>query len=156
MLSETEAPAAIASPWAVLGDLAVAVDNTQRLLSFRLPGLEPGETLPLPGPITWGPAIVGDCVLLATGESLLCVDGQLRLIWQHPLEGGPLAGPPAITPQGLLCASTQGRVWLAAMNTGAASWTSELGVPFAGGPVLWGDRVVVPGTDGTLYVVKPK
>ncbi|MGD9645288.1 MAG: protein kinase [Pirellulales bacterium] len=153
---EAKAPAEIASDWAVLGDLAVAVDNTQRLLSFRLPALEAGEPIPLAGPIVWGPQAIGERLLLATATTLLCYDAQLQLAWQAPLTDGALAGRPAATDQGLLLSSTSGRVWLAARDTGEPVWTSELGVPLAGGPVVWGERVVVAGSDGTLYVVKPK
>ncbi|MBX9791817.1 MAG: protein kinase [Pirellulales bacterium] len=156
LLREAKAPAVIASPWAVLGDKAVAVDATQQLLSFGLPGLEAAAPVPVPGPVVWGPKVVDDRLFLATATELVCFDAQLQISWQSPLTSGALAGTPAPSTQGLLIASTGGRVGLVSPETGQATWTVELGVPLAGGPVIWGDRFVVAGVDGTLYVVKPK
>ncbi len=154
---EVEAPAAIASAWAVMGDLAFAVDATGRLLSYRLPGLEAGEPFALPGALAWGPRVVGEQLLLATADALLCFDNQAKLRWTAPLDGASLAGvPSSATEQGqaqYLCASTAGRVWTVAADSGKTSRTVELGVPLSGSPLQWNDRIVVAGSDGSLYLV---
>lgn len=154
---EVEAPAAIASAWAVLGDTAFSVDANGRLLSFRLPTLEVGEPFALPGALAWGPKVVGERLLVATAEALLCFDNGAKLLWNAPLDGASLTGLPsaaAATAQAqFLCASTSGRVWAVAADTGKTEWTVELDVPLSGSPQPWNDRIVVAGSDGSLYVV---
>jgi hypothetical protein len=154
---EVEAPATIASAWAVLGDTAFAVDSTNRLQPFRLPGLETAEPFALPSALAWGPEVVGEQLLLATAEALLCFDKEAKLLWTAALDGASLADVPAsATVQGqsqYLCASAAGRVWAVAADSGQTLWTVELGVPLSGSPQSWNDRVVVAGSDGSLYVV---
>jgi outer membrane protein assembly factor BamB len=154
---EIEAPAAIASAWAVLGDTAFAVDANGRLLSFRLPTLEAGEPLALPGALAWGPNVVGEKLLVATADTLLCFDNQAKLLWNAPLDGASLTGAPSPAAAGpeaqFVCALTAGRVWAVAAETGNTAWTVELGVPLSGSPQPWNERIVVAGSDGSLYVV---
>jgi len=137
--------------FAVLPDSAFAVDERNRLMAFALPGLAQKEVLTLPGDPVWGPRRVGDWILVATEEALLCTDGE-KLLWQAPLARGPLASA-AIAPGGmLLCSSTRGAIWTID-GSGEEVSAVDLGQPLAAGLAVAGDRILAAGHDGTLHVI---
>jgi outer membrane protein assembly factor BamB len=170
---EARLEAPLVSGFAILGSAALAVDDQDRLVTLSLPDLAASPPRALGGHVVWGPRTVGDIALMAIepGELAAC-DSQGQELWKTTLalsaEAGStnataadqtrprvtLAGPPLATPDGLLVAVTAGN--LGAVVALSAEDGSELGRvelqrPLAGGPVVSGDRIVVPGSDGCLY-----
>jgi len=158
-LASVELSQPITSPLAVAGEVLFGVDAGNVLVPVRLPSLErmEGQEQPLGGRCVWGPAAVGDRVLLATdaGE-LWCFGPDGKPAWPQPaaLEHGPLAGRPLLSGDGLLLASAGGVVSRIDASTGEETGTLDLGRPLGAGPVLLGERLLLVGHDGTLYVVK--
>ena len=95
-LAEAAVVKPIVVPPAVLGDTVFGANAGPTLNLFMLPTLAAGKDVPLGGACVWGPARIGDNVLLATDDDQLeCFDaGGIRL-WQQKLAYGPLAGAPA-------------------------------------------------------------
>jgi len=70
-LAQVDLAEPLASPIAVLGNTAYAVDAAQSLCAFELPKLTPGRLRPLGAECVWGPQRLGDHVLLATEDDRL-------------------------------------------------------------------------------------
>jgi len=152
-------PAAMAKPLgappAVLGQTVFTVDTAGGLGVFALPALARGSESALGGRCAWGPARVGDNVLVSTDDGqLLCFDSKGSRLWRIPLEYGPLAGAPLRVGSQLLLASRAGIVWRAEAATGKELAKVDAGYPLATGPVLCGQKLLVGGHDGTLYEVR--
>ena len=79
---EADLPVPIVSGLTVLDDRVYAAAQDGKLLAFRLPGLEPETPVPIEGNVTWGPARVGERLLLATDRDRLVsigADGSLAV-----------------------------------------------------------------------------
>ena len=143
-----------ASP-AVLGQSVFTVDISGSLGMLSLPGLGHGNDTVLGGRRAWGPARVGENLLVSTDDGqLLCVDSKGSSLWRVPLKYGPLAGAPLRIGLHLLLASRTGVVWRIEAATGKELAKVDAGCPLATGPVLCGERLLVGGHDGTLYEVR--
>ncbi len=147
----------VVSPVAVLGKAAYAVDDGGRLLAFSIPDLKQAEVAWLKGRCDWGPAAVGQHVLLTTDAGrLLLLDDRGALVGEVPFSHGPLAGTPLSYEGGYLMASFNGAVWRVQKDAGGA-WAEtgcvELNLPLASGPVSAGGHLFVVGHDGTLLAI---
>jgi len=149
----------ITSPLAAAGEILFGVDAGNVLIPLRLPDLErlEGGEQPLGARCVWGPAAVGDRVVLATdaGE-LWCFGDDGKPAWPQPavLDPGPLAGRPLLAGDGLLLACASGAVSRIDASTGEETATLDVGRPLGAGPVLLGEQLLLVGHDGTLYLVK--
>ncbi|MBN2024609.1 MAG: PQQ-binding-like beta-propeller repeat protein [Pirellulales bacterium] len=154
-LDQAEMPGSIASELAVVGEVVYAVDASGNLRHFTLPKLAEGEAVTLGGLPVWGPRRVGSLGFLATeDEQLLCLDGQGKVVWKVALPHGPLAGTPLVVGDEVICTSVTGVLWRAEAATGKEVARRETGIPLAAGPVPLGDRFLLTGADGALYLVK--
>ncbi len=146
----------IVSPLAVLGGMIYATDAGKILAGFSLAKkLNRDVDVPLEGQFAWGPAPVGDAVLLATDDNrLLSMDAKGKRLWQAPLGHGPLAGAPWPLGGQYLLASRDGTISRIDAATGKELGKLDAGSPLATGPVVRGGRVLVAGYDGTLYEVR--
>jgi outer membrane protein assembly factor BamB len=159
MRGQLEVPQPITSSLATTGSLVVGVDEAGVLTAFQLPELKRLDALeqPLTGRCVWGPAQVGENVLLATdaGE-LWCIGPDGKPVWPQPagLPYGPLAGAPRAAGDGLVLASTDGMVWRVDAATGEETSQLDVGRPLGAGPVPLGEQLLLIGHDGTLYQVK--
>ena len=139
----------------MLGETVYATDAGKVLVGLGLAETRPREGTPLGGRFAWGPARVGDAVLLATDDNhLLCLDAKGNRRWQTPLEHGPLAGAPLRLGGQYLLASRDGTIWRVDAATGKELGKLDVGCPLATGPVARGGRLLVGGHDGTLYEVR--
>jgi len=159
-LATVELAEPITSPMAAAGQVLFGVDAGNVLIPLRLPDLEriEGGEQPLGARCVWGPAAVGDRVLLATdaGE-LWCLGDDGKPAWPQPakLDHGPLAGRPLLAGDALLVASATGIVSRVDISTGEETAALDVGRPLGAGPVLLGEQLLLVGHDGTVYAVRP-
>jgi len=145
--------APIDSDVAVLGNLVCAADENGQLVRLRLPDLAAGEPLPLGGRVTWGPRAVGEHFFLTTeNDQLLCLDGKGDLAWRVALLHGPLAGPPLPAGGDFLLAHASGVLARVEGGSGREVARIETGNPLGAGPIPLDEKVLLVGSDGTLYV----
>jgi outer membrane protein assembly factor BamB len=153
--SQVEMASDQTSPAAVVGKLAFVAGEAQTLGIFELPKLNRLNEHKLSGRCVWGPAALGERVLLATDDDqLLCFDAKGEKLWQAALTYGPLAGSPLPVTDGYLFASIGGVIWRADAKTGKEQGKLETGRALASGPAARGGQVLVAGTDGSIYEVK--
>jgi hypothetical protein len=156
-LEQVAVPEQITSPLAVLDNnvfAAIQRSDSDAILCFSLPRLREEANVPLKGRVTWGPERVGNVVLVATdAEGLVAFDGQRQQMWNAPLPYGPLAGSPLVVDGDWILASKSGVLWRIGSADGKELAHTEINEPLGGGPVRAGDRLWVPGADGTLYRV---
>ena len=135
--------------------MAFVAGAAQTLGIFELPKLKRLNEHKLSGRCVWGPAALGDRVLLATDDNqLLCLDAKGEKLWQIALAYGPLAGSPLAVEDGYVFASTSGVIWRVDAKTGKELGKVETGRALATGPAAMGNQVFVGGTDGSIYEVK--
>lgn len=151
-LSQTEVTTPLASPMIVAGNTAFAVDSSGVLMAFTLPDLTASPNAHPGGQVTWGPATLGDRVLVGdSNNQLTCLDGQQQRVWQTPLAHGKPVGQPLVSGDSVIMASAAGVVWKLDAATGQEQGHVETGRPLSAGPALWGDRLLLPGQDGHVH-----
>ena len=154
-LAQRSLPAPLAGPPALLDNVVYVTDTKSQLAAYAVPGLIPGKTWPLAGHCVWGPCVVGRCVLAATDRMrLYCFDAAQKLLWESPLEYGPLAGPPCLVGESYVLAATSGIVWRLDAASGQKRGKLDLGQPLGTGPVSSGEFVLVGTHDGVLLQCK--
>ncbi|HOM15707.1 MAG TPA: PQQ-binding-like beta-propeller repeat protein, partial [Thermoguttaceae bacterium] len=128
-----------------------------RLVCLSLPKLERKESARLEGRCVWGPARIGEFILLAadSGQYLLA-DGQGNLLADLRTDADPPAGAPFSWQGGILVATRKGRLlWLRPeANTWKADKLLQIDRPLAAGPVAVQNQLVLLGHDGTVYALK--
>ncbi len=154
-LAETAIAKPIAAPLAVLGDTVFAADSAGALAALTLPALAGGREIAIGGRCVWGPARVGDRVLLATDDNQLqCFDAKGNRLWKAALEHGPLAGAPLRIGDNFLVASRSGILCRVDAASGKELAKADVGCPLGTGPVMCEKKMLVGGHDGTLYEVR--
>jgi len=161
LLAEVDLPRPIVSPLALAGNTVYAVDLANALVAFALPDLARTDVRSLSGRCVWGPRRVGDRVMLATDDNqLLCLDAAGKVAWQQPLPYGPLAGMPLEIGDGYVLASTSGVVWIVnkadgeALRRNDAPRKVDVARPLGSGAVSLGNKLLVGGRDGCLYLIE--
>jgi outer membrane protein assembly factor BamB len=143
----------VVSRLATAGNTVYGVERStsgDTLLAFE-PSLE-FRRIPLPGRLAWGPYEADKSVLLATYDSLICLDGGLQARWTRPLPDGPPIAPPYRLGGDYLFASVRGTVWRVSAETGEEAGKLELHRPLAAGPAVIGSQLFVGGSDGVLHM----
>jgi outer membrane protein assembly factor BamB len=153
--AESSAPAAIAAGPAVAGDSVFVVLENQRVLAYRLPGLNAGQEFSLTGNVVWGPVAAGDAVLLATDDRQLWCAAAEGKRWNVPLPFGQPVGQPLVQGGSVTVAANDGRVWTLDAATGEPRASCDLGQSLAAGPIQAGARWLLAAQDGALLVLDP-
>lgn len=146
----------VVGPWAVVANTCCAVARSgaeDATIAYTLPDVTPGQKSPLAGRIQWGPQRVGDAILVATGNELLCFDSAQALRWKTTLDHGPVIGQPLSVGTHWWLSADDGVLWQIDMATGQIAATVEVGEPLASGPVVYGNRLLVAGQSGVLLNV---
>ncbi len=138
--------------WPIVAGAAVyLVTRDGMLRAYELPGLKPAGEWKLPNRfVTWmHPA--GDVALVASGGELVGCSAGKKLLWKSPLDGGVPCGIPLATKQGIVVATSEGRVARFDAGSGKELAKVEIGQPLVAGPTLSGDGVcTVKSADGCL------
>ena len=96
---------------------------------------------------------MGDVVLVGTYNELICLDGAQGEVWKVPIEHSPVVGRPLVDGGQFVLASDNGFVWRIDAATGQTVASVEVGESLNSGPVPYGDKLVVAGKSGTLFVI---
>lgn len=121
------------------------------LVSIKAEDLTMGSEWELEGRVSWGPARIGESVLVATDRRLLCLGPDHQELWTAELDGG-MVGQPLVDSGQLLVSSAAGAIRAFDLATGQAQGMTELGVPLVSGPVKMGGQLVVATSDGSLVL----
>ncbi|MCP4192091.1 MAG: PQQ-binding-like beta-propeller repeat protein [Planctomycetaceae bacterium] len=143
---------------AVLADAVFAATRAARadaVASFKTADLTPVQEWKLTGRVTWGPARLGDGVLVASdANELIKLTGDPEPAWRTDLPFGPLAGEPLVIDGDFVFAAVSGQIWRVDGQTGKEIVRLDVGEPLGTGPVQFsGNRLLVCGGDGTVHIV---
>lgn len=140
---------------AVQQHLAVTTAGPARdiLLLMDINSLEETKQIMLDGHVVWGPLAVGDQFLLQTDDGNLRAygpDGESR--WAVALPAGQPVGTPTLIESQLLVSGAAG--WLVTLDpsSGAVRGQIDIGQPLAGAPLAVGSNLLVPGSEGVVYI----
>mgnify|MGYP001431431183 CR=1 FL=1 len=126
------------------------------LVSYHSGSLEPQSKRLLDGRVTWGPYSAADRILLQTD------DGQLRgfdaagePLFALPLPAGKLVPGVAATADAIIVSGHQPG-WLAAISKsdGQLLGVTQLNQPLSAPPLPAGNRLLVPGHEGIVYITE--
>jgi outer membrane protein assembly factor BamB len=141
---------------AATGDCLYAVlrnlDGNDAVVAIDPERLAPVAEWTVAGPVVWGPRQVGAFVMLRDDEgNLHCFSNQKELAWrvQHPF--APLAGAPIPVEDRFVFACTDGTMGVLDAD-GSLVGQHSVGEPLGGSPVIFRERLLVPGWDGTVYL----
>ena len=110
--------------------------------------------VPLKGRVTWGPTAVGNSVLLVTeGETrnLVCLQSDGKLLWESPLNHGPLVGPALADGPDFLLTSVRGIVWRVRGDSGEEAGQIRIAESLASARLCDG-QLLLSGSSGSLYL----
>lgn len=125
------------------------------LRQFGINDLQQKNQVELGGRLLWGPAVVGDVVLVQNDQyALVAVDSSGGKRFQtEPLEAA-LVGQPVAYETGFVIANVEGSVDHRAASDGTSITSVSVGETLGGGLGQFsGNRFIVTGGDGTLHVV---
>lgn len=153
---ETELP--LVSPLAVVGNQAIGVlrgEDSDQL--FRMP-LDSSPTIANSTAINArridGPWMVNDLLLVQTdGDELVAFDGEFSVLWKQTIGNVSLTGSPNAVGGGILCTLSNGQLITLSANDGSVVNSIDIKQPLAGSPVVVGQSVWLPGSDGTVHMV---
>jgi len=155
--AQAELTVDIVSALAAVGDTVYGVvrgSGGDTVVSFAATDLSVGREWPLEGRIAWGPEQLGDVVLMASDrEGLLCFEAGQKQRWTAALKYGAIAGRPLRQGSDFILTSVDGAVWMASGADGSELQRKDLGEPLYGGAVRFGTRLLLPASDGALYVI---
>jgi hypothetical protein len=96
---------------------------------------------------------VGDVVLVASDEQLMCLDAERKLRWSLKLEQGGLSGPPVQDGDHLLIACRRGVVLQVHSGSGEVTGSQNVGEPLVSGVVPGGEQLLVATCSGSVFLV---
>ena len=144
----------IVSPVAVLGEHVYAVDRADSLVRVDLPGLTDRTQQPLGAKCVIGPLAIGDRVMLVTNDDLMHIIDSSGKDHAVPLPHGRPVGEPVVDGSAWLFASTGGMVWRVDPATAEELAAQDTGLALGSGLAPLGNRLMVAGHDGTLYLIE--
>ncbi|MHB8970355.1 MAG: outer membrane protein assembly factor BamB family protein [Pirellulaceae bacterium] len=155
-LSSRQLDGQLVGPLAAVGAACYGIvrsGTADVVMGFAVADLTTAQQWPLSGRLQWGPQRVGDCVLLATDTELVCLDGAQQQRWKTGLPHAPLVGQTLLKDSHVLLATADGFVLRVDPASGNVIAAVDVGEPLAFGPVLYGDRLLVAGQSGVVFVL---
>jgi len=146
-------------PTAIAGEAMFATTagpSADFLVSFHSGSLEEQSKRLLDGRVTWGPYSAADRILLQTDDGQLRgfdVAGEPQFALQLP--AGKLVEGVAETANAIIVSGHQPG-WLAAISKsdGSLLGTTQLNQPLSAPPLPVGNRLLVPGHEGIVYITE--
>ena len=101
-----------------------------------------------------GPWLVGDLLLLQTDQDeLVSFDFALQRKWAVKLGNVRLAGAPVLLDQNILLTINNGMLIALSPTDGSQAGSSNLQQPLAKAPVISGESLWIPGSDGAVHLI---
>jgi hypothetical protein len=149
----------IASDLAAAGDTVYGVVHNSGgdvIVALNAGDLKLAKEFSLTGRVVWGPVQVGNAVFcLSSTEGLLCFESGANQRWANSAGcGGQPIGIPLELAGDFVFALREGLVVRIAGATGIQVAVAKIGEPIGAGPVVFGARLLLPGSDGALHVIK--
>ncbi|MCA9135965.1 MAG: PQQ-binding-like beta-propeller repeat protein, partial [Planctomycetales bacterium] len=107
------------------------------------------------GRVIWGPASAGDQAVVMTDDQVLrgvTTDGQLT--FSVPVPKGLPVGDVVVDNGKIIIVSDSGWIVVIDAASGEQVGLTQVGEPFSATPMVLKDRLLVPGDEGVVYVVK--
>jgi len=147
----------IDSDLAVAGDTIYGVVRNSGgdvIVALNAGDLKSAKEFALTGRVVWGPVQIGNVVLcLSSMEGLLCFEAGANQRWASSAGcGGQPAGVPLEVDGDFVFALREGSVVRIAGANGERVAETKIGEPLGSGPVAFGKRLLLPGSDGALHV----
>ncbi|MCD0461455.1 outer membrane protein assembly factor BamB family protein [Roseiconus lacunae] len=134
--------------------LAIAGPASDIIQGRDIVSLKEKFQLSLEGRVIWGPVAAGDQAIVLTDDQTLhgiSIDGKPTFSVSVP-KGIPV-GDPLVQDGQLIVAADSG--WVAAIDqaSGQLQGITDLRQPFSATPLALGQRLLVPGAEGVVYVI---
>ena len=135
--------------------LATAAGATgDTLVTYNVNTLEETGKQMMASPIVFGPVATGDAVLLQTSDGKLHrIDQTTKILWSLDLPPGAIAASPLQTDGFLYVVGEAGWILKVDPSSGTIAGQIDVAQPIAGNPLMAGSQMLVPGAEGTLFVV---
>lgn len=125
------------------------------LVTYSTTTLEETGKRMLGSPIVFGPVTSGDSVLIQTADQKLHrIDESANIVWTIDVPSGQPAAVPQFINGELYVIGHDGWILRLDPATGNTLGKVDVGQPLAGHLLMAGTRMLVPGAEGTLFVVE--
>lgn len=142
-------------PLGIGSDTVAVVDEENTLVVHGIERLDRRHAFPLPAAPRHSPWVVGANVLVETRDGKLNgfdIGGDVPP-WSISLDGDTLAGPPILRGDRLVASTRGGALLWIAPRLGVIRHRLPTLCNLSGGPLVVGETIVVPTTDGSLLAV---
>ena len=158
-LSDVDLEGEPMGPAAVVGkQVAVVLSNqtAESILVFDNATLAKGGKTLLDGRWQAGPFSVSpDLVMVQTDRKLQAFGEDGKKAWEMPFPKVRLAAPPAVQPNGIAIAATNGQVWLIDPSNGTVQTERSVDQPLSAAPLVIAGGMLL-GTDEGTVLLLPK
>jgi outer membrane protein assembly factor BamB len=141
-------------PFAAFEGVVVFADAARQLHVLDAQSFQILGSLPLEGDVTNAIWMAGGKVFVETNRTELHafeLTPEPKKLWTLSLENSGLAGAPLAVGPALLVTKQNGDVLLVDPNTGTVGKRASLGQRLVATPFPFGNRILVPSLDGSLY-----
>ncbi|HEX8237275.1 MAG TPA: PQQ-binding-like beta-propeller repeat protein [Abditibacteriaceae bacterium] len=135
--------------------------SDQNLYAINLMTAKIDYTTLLPGPPAETPALLGDRIVVAAGETVVAVQQRTGTIaWSAPGNGRVMNSPSGrAAPNGrgvVYVGSDKGTLSALDLQKGTQLWQADLGAAVTGSPLVLPNAILVGTRNGLFYAVKPE
>lgn len=133
---------------------AAAGASSDTLVTYSAASLEETGQRIMSGRIIYGPVGIGDIVLLQTADNKLHrIDSAAQSLWTIDIPSGIPAAVPMMIDGKLMVVGEDGWILMLDPQSGQELGRVEIGQPLSGNPLVAGNQLLVPGSEGIVFFV---
>lgn len=144
-------------PAAAVGNIWISSTGEEVGDSLQIYGistLEENLKKPLGMRLVYGPVSVADMVFIQTVDGKFSrLSEQGEILWSLEIPSGKPVAPPLLGDGQLMIAGEDGWILAVDLASGAIAGRVDVGQPLSGNPLIAGTRLLVPGSEGLVFVV---
>ena len=157
-LASSDLPQPLLGPAAIVGANYVATyaaDTTDHLVGYSTSRVDGVFDRPLNTRCVWGPVRLDDNrgLLMTSENRLIGFDAGGNEVFATELPEDMPVGDPVVVDGRLLITMSGGNVVAVDPQSGAVAGRIEIGQPLSAAPLSIGNKLLVPGAEGVLYIV---
>ncbi len=156
-LSSTQVSQKFIGPAAASGSnwvAAAAGASSDTLVTYSAASLEETGQRIMSGRIIYGPVGIGDIVLLQTADNKLHrIDAEAQSLWTIDIPSGIPAAVPTMIDGKLMVVGAEGWILMLDPQSGEEVGRVDIGQPLSGNPLVAGNQLLVPGSEGIVFFV---